>query len=119
MVRTRSADRQRYWQEVIERQQASRESIVQFCARERLSPATFHAWKRRLRRPQPEIGAKTARQAILPVEIVRDPVDGRGNLEVQWPGGVMVRVQGCDAQMIGAVVAALSTAPATRRARPC
>ena len=58
MAKTRSADRQRYWREVIERQQASGQSIVGFCAKEGLSPASFHAWKRRLRRPQRETGRR-------------------------------------------------------------
>ena len=49
MAKTKSADRQRQWRELIERQQASGQSIVGFCAKERLSPASFHAWKRRLR----------------------------------------------------------------------
>ena len=118
MAKTRSADRQRYWREVIERQQASGQSIVGFCSKEGLSPASFHAWKRRLRRPRRETGRKAAKQALVPVQIVSDPTAGVGRLEVQWPGGVVLRVQGCDVQTIGAVVAALSAPPA-RRARRC
>ena len=119
MAKARSADRQRYWREVIERQQASGQSIVGFCSKEGLAPASFHAWKRRLRRPQRGTGRKSANQALVPVQIVSDPTADVGRLEVQWPGGVVLRVQGCDAQTIGAVVAALSATPATRRARPC
>ncbi len=37
MAKTRSEDRRRHWQEAIERQQASGQSIVGFCAKERLS----------------------------------------------------------------------------------
>jgi len=118
MAKTRSGDRQRYWREVIARQRTSGQSIVGFCSEEGLSPASFHAWKRRLGRPQREIGQKAAKQALVPVQIVSDPAGGVGNLEVQWPGGVVLRVQGCDVQTIGAVVAALSI-PATRRARRC
>ncbi len=114
MAKTRSADRQRYWREAIERQQASGQSIVGFCAKEGLSPASFHAWKRRLRRPQRETGRKAAKQALVPVQIVSDPTAGAGRLEVQWPGGVVLRVQGCDAQTIGAVVAALSASVNTK-----
>ena len=50
MAKTSRADRRRYWREKIERQQASGQSIVTFCAKEGLSPASFHTWKRRLRR---------------------------------------------------------------------
>ena len=119
MAMARRADRQQFWREVIERQQASGQSIVGFCAKERLSPASFHAWKRRLRLPRREAGRKAAAQALLPVQIVNAAPTGMGNLEVQWPGGVVLRVQGCDAQTVGAVVAALSAAPAARRTRPC
>jgi len=39
MAKARSADRQQYWREVIERQQASGQSIVGFCAKEGLAVA--------------------------------------------------------------------------------
>jgi hypothetical protein len=119
MAKARSADRQRYWQAVIERQQASGQSIVGFCSKEGLCPASFHGWKRRLGRPKRETGRRSAKQALVPVQIVSGPADSSGRLEVQWPGGVVLRVQGCDAQTIGAVVVALSTTPSTRRPRPC
>ena len=119
MAKASRADRQRYWREVIERQQASGQSIVGFCSKEGLAPASFHAWKRRLRRPQHGTGRRSVNQALVPVQIVSDPKADVGRLEVQWPDGVVLRVQGCDAQTIGAVVAALSTAPATQRTRPC
>ena len=117
MAKARSADRQRYWREVIERQQASGQSIVGFCSKEGLAPASFHAWKRRLGRPRRETG-KTGKQALVPIQIISDPPAGVGKLEVQWPGGVVLRVQGCDVQTVGVVVAALSARPA-RRTRPC
>ncbi len=66
MAKTRSADRQRYWREVIERQQASGQSIVGFCAKEGLSPASFHAWKRRLRQPKRVIRRKGAKEPSFP-----------------------------------------------------
>jgi hypothetical protein len=118
MAKARSADRQRYWREVIERQQASGQSIVGFCSKEGLAPASFHAWKRRLRRPQRATGRRPAKQALVPVQIVSDPAGGVGTLEVRWPGGIVLRVQGFEAQTIGTVVAALS-ASSTRGARRC
>jgi hypothetical protein len=118
MATTSSADRQRYWRKLIERQQSNGQSIVAFCAQEKLSPASFHAWKRRLGRPQREIGRKTARQALVPVQIVGDPGGGMGTLEVEWPSGLVLRVRGFEAETIGAVVAALS-ASSTRGARRC
>ena len=119
MAMARRADRQRFWREVIERQRASGQSIVGFCSKEGLAPASFHAWKRRLRRPQRETGRRATKQALVPVQLISDPTADSGRLEVQWPGGVVLQVQGYDAQTIGAVVAALSTTLATQRARPC
>ena len=117
MAKTRSADRQRHWREAIERQQASGQSVVGFCAKEGLSPASFHAWKRRLRQPRREAGQKAA-QALLPVQVVDAVPNGPGKLEVEWPNGIVLRVLGCDAETASAVVAALATLPA-RRARRC
>jgi hypothetical protein len=117
MAKARSADRQRYWREVIERQRTSGQSIVGFCTKEGLAPASFHAWKRRFRQPRRKNARGTAEQAIIPVQIVADPAGSMGNLEVQWPGGVVLRMQGFDAQFLGAVVAALSTPMARRTAR--
>jgi hypothetical protein len=118
MAKTRSADRQQYWREVIEHQQASGQSIVGFCSKEGLAPASFHAWKRRLGRPQRATRRRSAKQALVPVQIVGGPTADAGRLKVQWPDGVVLRVQGCDAQTIGAVVAALSASTA-RGARRC
>ena len=41
MAKARSADRQRYWREVIEHQHASGQRIVGFCSKEGLAPASF------------------------------------------------------------------------------
>jgi hypothetical protein len=119
MAKASRADRRQYWQAVIERQQASGRSIVGFCSTEGLAPASFHAWKRRLRRSRRGIERESANHALVPVQIVSDPKADLGRLEVQWPGGIVLRVQGCNAQTIGAVVAALSASPATRRTRQC
>ncbi len=117
MARVTSGDRQRYWREVIERQETSGQSIVGFCSKEKLAPATFHAGKRRLRRPRREAGQR-ATQALLPVQVVDAVPIGAAKLEVEWPDGVMLRVQGCEAQTVGVVVAALAARPA-RRAHRC
>jgi hypothetical protein len=119
MATTRSEDRRQHWQEAIERQQASRQSIVGFCAKERLSLASFHAWKRRLRRTPRGIQRGEAKEPLVPVQIVTDPGNRAGSLEVQWPGGVLLRSQACDVQTIVAAITALSASPSTRRTRRC
>ena len=119
MAGTSNADRRRSWQEAIERQEASGQSIVGFCARERLSLASFHAWKRRLRRTPHRMRRGEAKEPLVPVQIVTDPGSLAGILEVQWPGGVLLRSQGCDVQTVIAAITALSGSPSTRRMRRC
>lgn len=119
MAGKRVSDRQRFWRETIERQQVSGQSILGFCAAEGLSPASFHAWKRQLRMLRRESRRKSVKQALVPVQIVEDQPAGGGNLEVQWPSGVVLRVAGnCDVQTVGVVVAAIS-AKAARGPRRC
>jgi len=117
MAKTSRADRQQYWQEVIDRQQASGESVVGFCAGERLSPASFHAWKRRLRGLRRATRRKAGVEGLVPVQIVSDPARGAGSMEVQWPSGVLLRAQGCNMQTIIAAVTALSASPIRRTCR--
>ena len=88
MAKASRAGRRQYWQEVIERQQASGQSTVGFCSKEGLAPASFHAWKRRLRRSRCRIEREAANQTLVPVQIVSDPKADAERLEVQWPGGV-------------------------------
>lgn len=119
MAKTMGADRQRFWREVIDRQRTSGQSIVGFCAKEGLTAASFHAWKQRLRQPRtcPDDCRRSAKRSLVPVQIVSDPAADAGRLEIQWPGGVVLRIQGFDAQTVGAVVAALSAPPARGTAR--
>jgi transposase len=117
MARIRNADRRQYWQEAIKRQQASGQSIVGFCAKEGLSTASFHVWKRRFRHHQPATRRKAANEALVPVQIVSDPARGIGNMEVQWAGNVVLRAQGCDMQTIIAAVTALAASSIRRTCR--
>ncbi|MCL2329758.1 MAG: hypothetical protein FWC56_00475 [Phycisphaerae bacterium] len=132
MVKVNSGDRRRYWQELIQRQQASGQSIESFCDKEKLGQSSFYAWKRRLRKVgKISKAARTpARKELVPVQIVNDRpncivnnrLDDRpvstANLEVQWPDGVLLRVQGCEVQVVKAIVATIS-ASSKRRGQPC
>jgi hypothetical protein len=117
MAKQTRLDRQRHWREAIDRQQVSGQSIVGFCAKEGLSPASFHAWKRRFRRQQRLTRQKEAREALVPVQIVSDLARGTGNLEIQWSGGVALQAHGCDMQTIIAAVTALSASSMRRTCR--
>ena len=114
MAVARNADRQEFWQKTIKRQQASGQSIVGFCAKEGLCAASFHAWKRRFRQSRRVIRSEPVKQGLVPVQIVSDSAGGVISLEVEWPGGVVLRAQGCDAQVISAAIANLSASSTQR-----
>jgi len=140
MAKGKSGDRRRYWQELIKRQQASGQSIEKFCAKEKLGRATFYLWKRRLKKvgETGKAARTTARRALVPVQIINDRPDSTindrpnsivnnrlddqpastANLEVQWPDGILLRVQGCEVRVIKAIVATI-LASSKRRGQPC
>jgi hypothetical protein len=92
---------QTIWRDRIRRQVDSRLSIVQFCAQEGFSTASFHAWKRRLidladRRP-----GLPAPAAFLPVtvRVVERPSDEPLPIEADLPNGVRLRIPTANARL--------------------
>jgi hypothetical protein len=91
------------WRERVRRQVDSALTIAQFCTRERLSMASFHAWKRRLqlidladRRP-----ALPAPSAFLPVA-VRVAEHALGEplpIEADLPNGIRLRIPTANARL--------------------
>ena len=72
------------WEQRISRQRRSQLSIAEFCSQEGVSPASFYAWRRRLR------GADaTERQSALfvPVEL---PAAGSAGVRIELPGGAVL-----------------------------
>lgn len=49
MAKQTRASRREYWQQILQRQQASGLSIQRFCQQESLATATFFEWKRKFR----------------------------------------------------------------------
>jgi hypothetical protein len=99
-----------YWRSVLRRQAASGASASRFCTRERLSLATFYAWRRRLRSGDDGPSAfpsATSPSALLPVRLVPDATSP-GCLEVLWPSGIVLRVPpGSDEATLRRVVEAV------------
>jgi transposase-like protein len=119
MAKRRSVEPWQHWRGLIGRQRANGQSVAAFCKEVGVSTASFYRWKRRLRRPKPSNGQTTRRPSLVPVRVVNDGTVSGGKLEVQWPGGVVMRVAGsCDAQTIHAIVSALA-AQAPGGPRPC
>jgi transposase-like protein len=90
-----------FWRDLIDGWMASGQSIAAFCARHRVSQATFYSWRKRL----VARGRSTAppAPAFAPVRIVPDSA-----AEVALPNGLIVRVPvGVDPSAVARLVAAL------------
>jgi transposase-like protein len=95
----RSEEKQSFWRMAIELQRESGLSVVKFCEREGLKPATLFAWRRKLAKESPKARPTTAQAnnvaansspQLVPVRLVDD--GDRSSVEVVAPGGFVVRV---------------------------
>jgi hypothetical protein len=100
MASKQSSEKQLYWQEMIDRQAGSGLSVRQFCVAERVSEASFYAWRRKLgkakgvvkrsrtsnRRPS---GPRSGRE-FIPLKLL----ESSGAVEVVHPLGYRIRVTG-------------------------
>jgi transposase-like protein len=73
------------WERRIERQRRSGLSIAEFCSQEGVSPASFYAWRRRLR------GADSSgpQSLFVPVELAT-PGIASGGLRMELPSGAVL-----------------------------
>jgi hypothetical protein len=103
-----------YWREHIRKQADSGLTIAEFCGRDGLSTASFHAWNRRLRLSDlaNDRSTKTRPPAFLPVTL-RIPDDSSTHsfaIEADLPNGIRLRIPTADArlacQLVRAVVRA-------------
>jgi hypothetical protein len=102
------------WRERIRRQVHSGLTIAQYCARERLPLASFHAWKRRLRLidhadQRPGLPAPSA---FLPVtvRVVEHAPDEPLPIEADLPNGVRLRIPTANARLACHLVRAITRA---------
>ena len=118
MARRQRTEREIHWQDLIDRQEASNQSIADFCQDEGISTASFYAWRRRLQFPGRAIPLQNPRPALVPVRIVPEASLAREAVIVEWPGGIVLRIAtGCDAATLRTVVATLTAE--TREAGSC
>jgi hypothetical protein len=102
------------WRDRVRRQAVSALTIAQFCAQERLSQASFSAWKRRLRlidladwRP-----ALPAPPAFLPatVRVVEHTAAEPPPIEADLPNGIRLRIRTSDGRLACRVIRAVARA---------
>jgi transposase len=76
------------WQQRLERFRKSGLTVLTFCDREGLSPASFYAWRRRLQADPTPLDADTPR--LVPVRVVIPPASAP--VELLLPSGVVLRL---------------------------
>lgn len=114
MARPRDPGLERAWRQRLERQSQSDLSISAFCAREKVSSSSFHAWKRRLvARLSP---VRPVSPLFVPLHIAplsrEDGRSPRHGIELELPHQVRLRFDSPpDPEWLGRVVAALATLP--------
>jgi hypothetical protein len=91
-----------FWRNLIDRWKASGQHVAAFCAANRVSPATFYSWPKRLATR----GGDTAVPTFAPVRVVPSPM-----AEVILPNRLVVRVPAVtDPAAVARLVAALGGA---------
>lgn len=114
MARPKDPDLERTWRRHLQRQSSSGLSISAFCAREGISSASFHAWKRRL--TDPSLPAPLRPPLFVPLHL--DPASGPadpppgGGVEIELPHRVRLRFDAPpEPDWLARVVAALAGLP--------
>jgi len=102
------------WRERVRRQAGSGLTIAQFCARERLSVASFGVWKRRLRLIDLADHHPTlpAPRAFLPitVRVVEHASDTPLPIEADLPNGIRLRIPTANPRLAGHLVRVVARA---------
>jgi hypothetical protein len=117
--------KERFWREMLRRQQASGVSIREFCGRKRLTESAFYAWRAEIQRrdrqaartiaPQRRRAVKPNRPRFLPVALANGHAASALNVaaslhsvEITMPSGIVLRLGGgCDRRIVRAVLGAV------------
>lgn len=102
------------WRKRLRRQGRSGLSVAEFCRRENVSPASFYAWRKRLKArkedsPQP-----------LFVPLAMDLAQGPSGVEIELPGGAVVRLPAqASAELVATAIRAALGSVSPEEARSC
>lgn len=107
----RDLQKERYWREVIKRQEQSGESVMAFCRREVIAESAFYRWRSELKQRGEKYpaNAQSKRSAqFLPVKVADGHQADDGGLELRLGTGCVLYVQpGFDRQTLADVLAVL------------
>ena len=114
MARTPDLELRAVWRDRLRRQGDSGLTIAQFCAREAISTATFHSWKRRLRLVglADTLPAPPALPTFLPVTVrLAEPAPADAPpIVADLPNGIRLRIPTADARLACRLVRAFARA---------
>lgn len=122
MPRTPDPALHAHWREIILDQATSGLSIVRYCAHERISTASFHAWKRRLRlADSADSGQPLATPAFLPVTLrPPDPVPAMtAAIEADLPNGVRLRIPTASPRLACRIIRIVAQSQSNGGDSPC
>ncbi len=105
---SRSFDPQKLamWQGRLRRFSDSGLAVARFCARERVSVASFYHWRKRLGQQAPTRRASVRGDVFEPVTVV----PALSGLSIMLPGGTQIQVRGEHLDTVRAVIAEVAHA---------
>lgn len=116
MPRTPAPDREAFWRKLIARQGSSRLPVAELCQQAGVSPASFYAWRQRLKAPG---DGACIQSSLVPVRVVADQPGGSGEITIELADTpsqtAAIRVcipAGCDEASIRRVLCAVMSARA-------
>ena len=107
-ARQRDPGREQFWRETIAAWQSGGLSARAYCRRHRVSEASFHSWRRELRRRDEEGPHRPAVTTFVPVTVIGSPLL---QVEIHCPSGHTVSVANADASALAQLFAALAPVP--------
>ena len=115
MPQTSAPDRAAFWRKLIARHASSHLTVAELCQQAGVSPASFYAWRQRLKSPD----GVTMQSSLVPVRIVADQRGG-GEITVELAdtptSAIRVSIPpGCDEASIRRVLCAVMSARAEGR----
>lgn len=94
MTISRRAANRKAWSDRIERFKLANQSVAEFCASERIAPASFYQWRRRL---APGAAVANAVPRFVPVQLPSESTFEAQErpistvMSVELPGGIFIR----------------------------
>ena len=112
MPQTSAPDREAFWRKLSARHASSQLTVAELCQQAGVSPASFYAWRQRLKSPD----GVTMQSSLVPVRIVADQRGG-GEITVELAdtptptSAIRVSIPpGCDEASIRRVLGAVMNA---------